>query len=64
MGGWIKYDGTNKPSDDTLVRVRFPDGWVSGDQEWEAAGLWSWHEGGEADDDLISHFQVKAQEAA
>lgn len=59
MTDWIKYDGTNKPDDGVLVRVRFPDGWVSDPDDWESAGAWSWGYEEDPDPNLISHFQLK-----
>lgn len=62
MTDWIKYDGTNKPDDDVLVRVRFPDGWVSEPDGWGYADEWEWDYSEEPDNDLISHFQLKDKE--
>lgn len=56
-GVWIKYDGTNKPEDHIPVRVRFPDGWVSDDEDYDNAGTWCWQVGSHDDD--ISHFMIK-----
>lgn len=56
-GVWIKYDGKNQPDMEVQVRVRFPDGWVSAEDDWDTASGWSWGYGD--DPDLISHFMVK-----
>lgn len=64
MTDWIKYDGTNKPDDDAMVRVRFPDGWESGPDDWEMVDYWDWSVTGVflPKDEIISHFQLKGKE--
>lgn len=54
MENWIEYTGKNKPDDDKMVRVKFPDGWESAPDEFEPAYRWCWGFGD--DPDLISHF--------
>lgn len=59
MSEWIKYDGTNKPDDDALVRVMFPDGWTSEPDDWRPARRWDWLYDSKGDDDLILAFILK-----
>lgn len=54
MDEWIEYTGENKPDDNELVRVKFPDGWESDPDDFEPAGRWAWDFG--EDPNLISHF--------
>lgn len=60
MTDWIKYDGTNKPDADALVRVRLNSLDESQQTDWKPAGYWFWDYGHSCDQ--ISHFQLKDKE--
>lgn len=60
MTDWIKYDGTNKPDDGALVRVRFVNH-VQTDGHIEAQ-WWDWTYRDGPPPYQISHFQLNDKE--
>lgn len=55
MGEWIKYDGTNRPDDDELVRIREVCGWES--DCFLPSIEWDWID--ESGGALVTHYEIK-----